>query len=512
MFSFDQYQLDPERRELRRDGQLVALEPQVFDLLVLLVENRDRVVSKDDLLEAIWSGRAISDSTMTSRINAARSAIGDSGGEQRRIRTISRKGFRFIGDVFEVAAVSESAEKQDAQKLPEKPSIAVLAFTNMSGDAEQDYFSDGMTEEITTALSRLRWLFVISRNSAFVYKGRAQDVRQIGAELGVRYILEGSVRKSGERVRVTCPLLDASAGRQIWSDRYDRDLTDIFAVQDEITSSVIGAIEPKLLAAEGLRAQSRQYYELDAWEEVARALSYFWRFTAADNAAAVATLRRVVQKHPDYAPAHSMLACALLISAYAGWTSHGSERDVAASHAYRALVLDDDDPWAHLGLGLVAVMGRLTDEAIRHFRAALDLNPNFATARGFVGFTLALDGRCADALVEFEQALRASPRDPFNSMFLAGTAVAHYLDGRFGEAATWARQAVLLRPEYVGGYRILAASLAQDGQRQAAEATVGTLQRLVPGISVTLVRFSVPYTERMMGRFVEGLRRAGLPE
>ena len=512
MFSFDEYRLDPERRELRRDGVLVGLEPQVFDLLVYLIRNRDHVVSKDDLLMEIWSGRAISDSTMTSRINSARAAIGDSGGEQRRIRTISRKGFRFVGNVVEANLASADTAEPIGQKLPDKPSIAVLPFANMSGDPEQDYFSDGMTEEISTALSRLRWLFVIARNSAFVYKGKAQDIRQIGAELGVRYILEGSVRKSGQRVRVTSQLLDASAGRHIWSDRYDRDLTDIFAVQDEITANVIGAIEPKLLAAEGQRAQSRQAHELDAWEEVARALSYFWRFTAPDSAAAIAILRRAVEKHPDYAPAHSMLACALLISSYVGWTSPGSDRDTAAALAYRALALDDSDPWGHLGLGLIALMGRLPDEAIRYFRAALELNPNFSTAAGFVGFTLALDGRCAEALTEFEKAMRASPRDPFNSIFLAGTAVAHYLEGRFGEAAKWARQAVLLRPEYVGGYRILAASLAQDGQGEAAAAAVASLQKLMPGISVTLARLSVPYTARTVERFVDGLRKAGLPE
>ena len=513
MFAFDGYSLDPDRRELLRGDELVTLEPQVFDLLVFLIRNRERVVSKDDLLMAIWSGRSISDSTMTSRINSARKAIGDTGKEQRRIRTVPRAGFRFVGDLIEEHQPYGGELLPDHYALPGKPSIAVLPFTNMSGDPEQEYFSDGMAEEIITALSRLHWLFVIGRNSTFVYKGEAQDVRQVGSELGVRYILEGSVRKSGPRVRITSQLLDAVAGQQIWSERYDSDLTDIFAVQDEITSSVIGAIEPKLLAAEGQRAaQMRNAQELGAWEEVARALSHFWRFTASDSAKAIEVMRRTVDKYPEYAPAHSMLASALLISSYVGWTPPNNERDVATSLAYRSVALDDSDPWGHLALGIAAVMGRLTEEAVRCFNTALDLNPNFATAVGFIGFTLTLDGRSANALKEFERATQMSPRDPFNSFFFAGKAAAYYLDGRFGEAIHWARQSLQFRPEYAAAYRILAASLAQDGQQDEAEAVVTTLRKLMPDMSVTMAGLSVPYTTRTMDRFLDGLRKAGLPE
>jgi TolB-like protein/class 3 adenylate cyclase/Tfp pilus assembly protein PilF len=418
---------------------------------------------------------------------------------------------------LEAAASGDGAGRTSAASglalpLPDKPSIAVLPFQNMSGDPDQEYFADGMVEDIITGLARIKWLFVIARNSSFVYKGKAVDVKQIGRELGVRYILGGSVRKSGARVRVTSQLLDAATGNAIWSERYDRDRIDIFVVQDEITASVIGAIEPKLLAAEGVRAATRQSGELDAWDKVARALSYFWRFTADDSASAITTLRQAVAAHPDYAPAHSMLACALLISSYVGWTEPGSERDTAARLAYRAVALDDSDSWAYLGLGIVALMGRLPDVAIRYFNAALELNPNFATASGFVGFTLALDGRTTEALAHFERALRTSPRDPFNSMFLAGTAVVHYLEGRYGQAVQWARRAIELRPEYIGGHRILVASLAQNGEQGAAEEALTALRRLAPGISVTLSRLSVPYTERTIDRFVEGLRKAGMPE
>jgi len=513
MFVFDEYRLDPVRRELWHGNKLVTLEPQVFDLLVFLIDNRDRVVSKDDLVAAIWSGRSISDSTVTSRINFARKAIGDSGRNQRRIRTVPRTGFRFVGDLVDDHKLVRAETTRNRQALPNKPSIAVLPFRNLSGDPEQEYFSDGMAEEILTALSRLHWLFVIGRNSTFMYKGAEQDVRRISSELRIRYVLEGSVRNSGSRVRVTSQLLDTAAGQQIWSERYDRDLTDIFLVQDEITASVIGAIEPALLAAEGQRAtQLRNAREIGAWDEVARGLSHFWRFTERDSAKAIEILSRIVDEHPEYAPAHSMLACALLISSYLGWTTPGSNHDLASSLACRAVSLDDTDPWGHLGLGICAMMGRLTNEAVRCFSAALDLNPNFATAVGFSGFALVLDGRTAEALQKFEQAKTMSPRDPFNSLFYAARAVAHYFDGRFDEAVRWARQSVQFRPDHVGGYRILAASLAQLGRRDEAEAVVARLQKLTPDISVTLAALSVPYTARSMEQFLDGLRKAGLPD
>ena len=229
----------------------------MFDVLVYLIQHRDRVVSRDDLLAGVWGGRIVSESTLSSRVNAARSAIGDSGDQQQLIRTIARKGFRFVGEVQErhgpaTASVAgpipvrrdaspAAATAPGSPELPDKPSIAVLPFTNMSGDPEQEYFSDGITEDIVTALSRLHWFFVIARNSTFAYKGQSIDVRQVGRDLGVRYLLEGSVRKSGQRLRITSQLLDAMTGNHIWSERYDRELTDIFALQDEITASVAAA-------------------------------------------------------------------------------------------------------------------------------------------------------------------------------------------------------------------------------------------------------------------------------
>ena len=314
-----------------------------------------------------------------------------------------------------------------------------MPFANISADPEQEYFSDGITEDIITALSRLRWFFVIARTSTFGYKGQGVDVRQIGRDLGVRYILEGSVRKSGQRIRITSQLLDAITGNHIWSERYDRELTDIFAVQDEVTASVTAAIEPKLLAVEGLRAKKRSADDLDAWDLVARALSHFWKFTAVECNTAIAILRRTVRHHPNYGPAHSMLGFTILMSASVGWTPAGSEREFATQLAHRAAELDDSDPWAHMTLGYLAMTARQTNEAVRHFQAAQDLNPNFAAAAGSIGFALAHDGQSEQAMPHLEQALRLSPRDPFTGVFFSPCS-AHYMAGRYDDAIKWARQ------------------------------------------------------------------------
>src|SRR5258705_494923 len=292
--SFGDYEIDLNRRELRRAKRPVHVEPQVFDLLVYLVRNRNRVVSKHDLIASVWDGRTVSDSTFTSRINAARKAIGDSGVDQKLIRTVPRKGFRFVAVANEqsnrVDPVGMRADEiQDqppaALPLPDRPAIAVLPFNNMSDDPEQEYFSDGISEDIITALSKLRWFFVIARNSSFTYKGKSVHMKQVSDELGVRYVVEGSVRKSGDRVRITAQLNDVSTGSHVWAEHYDRDLTDVFAVQDEITEAIVAAIEPQIYAAENFRARRKPPSSLDAWDLVMRALSYSGRWREAYEAA-----------------------------------------------------------------------------------------------------------------------------------------------------------------------------------------------------------------------------------
>ena len=330
-FLFEDYVLDLDRRELTRGSKAIATGPQVFDLLVYLVQNREHVVSKDNLLDVVWGGRIVSESTLTSHINAVRKAIGDSGQKQKLIRTIARKGLRFVGDVRlqplgiepTPAAGRPQSEIGDSLRatlpLPDRPAIAVLPFVNMSGESEQEYFSDGISEDIITALSKLRWFFVIARNSSFLYKGKAVNVKQIGEELGVGYILEGSVRKSGGRVRITAQLNDVANGRHIWAERYDRDVADVFAVQDEITESIVAAIEPQLYAAENIRIRSKPPSNLDAWDLVMQGLSYYWRVTRQDHAIAQDLLKKAIAIEPHYGQALGALAASYTFGAHMGW-------------------------------------------------------------------------------------------------------------------------------------------------------------------------------------------------
>ena len=436
--SFGDYEIDVERRELRRAKTPVHVEPQVFDLLVYLVQNRDRVVSKDDLIASVWGGRSISDSTLTSRINAARNAVGDSGAEKKLIRTIARKGLRFVGEVRTQPTGAEPADasgpppdqvherSRAALPLPDRPAIAVLPFVNMSGDSEQDYFSDGISEDIITALSKLRWFFVIARNSSFIYKGKAVHMKQIAEELGVGYVVEGSVRKGGDRVRITAQLNDVATGSHIWAERYDRSLADVFAVQDEITEAIVAAIEPQLYAAENFRAKRKPPESMDAWDLVMRALSHYWRVTRQDNVVAQALLEKAIAIDPSYGQAHGVLATSHTFGAHMGWEDVAAATPVAERAALAAILADSEDPWAHHALGCVYLFTRRFDDSLAEFELALRLNPNFSLAQGYYGLALSYSGRWEEADAAARRALRLSPRDPFSAVYYGIAAYAQF--------------------------------------------------------------------------------------
>ena len=385
---FADYTLDTDRRELRRGPEHIAVEPQVFDLLTFLLQNRDRVVSKDDLIAAVWDGRIVSDSTLTSRINAARKAVGDSGEDQKLIRTVSRRGFRFVGVVRAGSSGDEPAHATGSPTdephgrphlaLPasDRPAIAVLPFGNMSGDPEQEYFSDGISEDIITALSKLRWFFVIARNSSFVYKRKAVHLRQVGEDLGVGYVVEGSVRKGGDRVRITVQLNDVATGGHIWAERYDRGLADVFAVQDEITEAIVAAIEPQLYARESFRAQRKPPDSMDAWDLVMRGLSHYWRVTRQDNIVAQALLEKAIAIDPNYGQALGVLATSHTFSAHMGWADRATTVPIAERAALAAIRADSEDPWAHHALGCVNLFARRFEDSLAEFELALRLNSN----------------------------------------------------------------------------------------------------------------------------------------
>src|ERR1700738_1228054 len=473
IFSFGEYRIDLERRELWHAETPVHVEPQVFDLLGCLVQNRDRVVSKDDLIASVWGDRIISESTLTSRINAARKAIGDSGGDQKLIRTAPRKGLRFVGAVRTQAsgAVSEPApgQPQDGARqpahpaLPERPAIAVLPFINMSGDRQQEYFSDGISEDIITALSKLRWFFVIARNSSFMYKGKAVHLKQVAEELGVGYVLEGSVRKVGDRVRITAQLNDVTTGSHIWAERYDRNFADVFAVQDEITDAIVAAIEPKLYAAENFHARREPPNSMDAWDLVMRALSHYWRVTREDNIVAQALLEKAIAIDPNYGQALGVLATSHSFCAHMGWAEMATALPIAERAAQAAVLADSEDPWAHHALAGVHLARRRFDDSLSEFELSLRLNPNFSLAQGYYGLALSYCGRWEEGNAAARRALRLSPRDPFSALYYGIAAYAQFVGRNYEEAIRLSREAVRQRGDFVGALRVLTAAAGMAG-------------------------------------------------
>ena len=515
-FNFDNHILDTDRRELRRGADLVAMQPQVFDLLVHLLKHRDRVVSRDDLIALVWGGRIVSDSTLDSRINAARNAIGDNGKEQRLIRTIPRKGIRFVGAVnglcdAQAASSVEAEQPRSALALPDRPAIAVLPFDNMSGDREQEYFSDGISEDIITALSKLRWFFVIARNSSFTYKGKAVHMRQVAAELGVRYVVEGSVRRSGDRVRITAQLNDTATGSHIWAEHYDRELTDVFAVQDEITDAIVTAIEPQIYAAENFRSRRKPPNSVDAWDLVMRALSHHWRVTRPDSLTAQALLERAITIDPNYGQALALFATNHMFGVHLGWTDLATAAPVAERAALAAIAADSEDAWAHTALASVYFSTRRLDHSLAEFELALQLNPNFSLAQGYYALALCYSGRWTDAYAATQRAIRQSPRDPSSAIYYGVAAYAQFVGRNYQEAIALAREATRQRGDLTGAYRVLTVAAGMTGQIELARSALAELRRTQPNISLAWIATQLPWKhDADREHYLEGFRRAGL--
>ena len=471
-FRFENHELDGELRELSRDGVRIPLQPQVFDLLLFLVQQRDRLVSKDELIGQVWGDRAISDSALNSRINAARTAIGDDGKTQRSIRTIPRKGFRFVAECVEVSPAGQPApvmaEPISAPAVSDRPAIAVLAFNNMSDDPDQDYFCDGISEDILTALSKVRWFLVIARNSSFTYKGRNVHIRQIAEELGVRYVVEGSVRKAGDRVRITAQLNDATTGSHLWAEHYDRDLVDVFAVQDEITNSIVAAIEPQIHAAENFRARRKPPASLDAWDLLMRGLSHYWRVTREDHVVAQALLAKIDRDRSE-------------LRSGAG----GAGREPHVRRASRLGRSCDRRPRCRarrvLGgaarprgcLGACGARQRLflhapAGDALSEFETALRMNPNFCLVQGYYALALSYAGRTEDSFEAAQRAIRLSPRDPSLAIFYGIAGYARFMTRQYDEAIALAREAIRHRGDLTGAYRVLAVSAGMIGDKETA--------------------------------------------
>jgi TolB-like protein len=523
IYKFQDYSLDVERRELRRRTDLVFVEPQVLDLLRYLIRNRDHVVSKDEFIAAIWNGRIVSESALSSRLTAVRHAIGDSGQHQRLIRTIARKGFRFIGDIQEKQTSEDGAFANEASQpgvtptllLPDKPSIAVLPFQNMSGDPEQEYFADGVVEDIIGALSRMRWLFVIARNSSFTYKGRSVDVKQVGRELGVSYVLEGSVRKSANRVRLTGQLIDAVTGAHLSAERFEGDIENIFDLQDRMTASVVGAIAPKLEQAEIERAKRKPTESLDAYDYFLRAMASFYQRSRRANDEALQLFYKAIELDPDFATAHGMAAWCHAWRNLSGWmTDRALEIAEGARLAWRAVELGKDDAvaLARGGHALALLVGEL-DSGVAFIDRALALDPNLARAWYASGWVRVYRGEPEVAIDHQARAMRLSPLDLTLYHMQVGTAFAHMIAGRFDEATTWAERAFREEPKYHPAAIVTAASNALAGRTEQAHRAMEHLLRIDPTLRISNLRDRHPLRRPDdLAKFADGLRMAGLPE
>jgi TolB-like protein/cytochrome c-type biogenesis protein CcmH/NrfG len=515
-FEFGPFRLLVQRRELLLRGQPVALGPRAFDLLAVLVRRQGDLVTKDELLSAVWPGTTVEENNLHVQASAVRKALAEGDASGRYMMTVAGRGYRFVAPVSSGNGAHNLAIDLagPASGLPGKPSIVVLPFNNLSADPEQEYFADGIVEDITTALSRFSSLFVIARNSAFTYKGRSVDVKHVGREMGVRYILEGSVRKAKDRVRISGQLVEAENGTHIWADRYDGNLDDIFALQDQITTSVVGALLPKLETAEIERARKKPTESLDAYDLYLRALAAFYSWTREGNDEALALLERSLRLDPRFAAA-AVIADNCWAARYAqGWSPIDEAIAQSTRYVTLAVQLDPDNAEALAVLARRAPsMKRDSEETIALVERAVSSNPNSAFAWRCTGYALMFIGEAERALEHFQRTLRLSPRDPRAYDAVSGRAFALVQLGREGEAVGLFREAIQQNPEYAPAWRGLTSALALAGQRSEARRALSRIMELDPNFSLQSITKRLGFSERVRaGRLFEGWKRAGVRE
>ncbi|MGY4359145.1 TolB-like protein/Tfp pilus assembly protein PilF [Bradyrhizobium sp. i1.3.1] len=534
-YLFDEYAFDTDLRELYRGAHVVSVAPQVFDLLDYLIRNRERVVSKDDLIKTIWNGRVVSDAALTTRLNVARSVIGDSGEKQRLIKTLQRKGFRFVGTVQEVQRPADAAPTADsgeqfqgtadpdrsdaatvAMSIPApRLSIVVLPFANFGGDPEQDYFVDGVTDSLTTDLSRISGSFVIARNTAFTFKGKAVDVKQVGRELNVRYVLEGSVQRGGNRLRVNVQLIDAETGNHLWAERFEKPVADLFDMQDEIVSRLANTLNAQLIQVEARRAERSThpdamdlYFQGWAYENNGTTPQYMTQ--------AQAFFHRALALDPDNIEA---LVGSARVEAALGanlvtddWKAHLAAAEAAST---RALSLAPNHARARSILGLVQSFSNPA-RAIAECERALALDHDLADAHAFIGLAKFFLGRSSETEAHIREALRLSPRDSYAYRWFMFVGLAKLFLGADVEAVAWLRRSIEANRNHPLPHYYLAAALSLLGSPDEARAAAQA--GLVLNPTFTLRRYRARVTNDhpayLAGRerVYEGMRMAGVPE
>ncbi|TAI63931.1 winged helix-turn-helix domain-containing tetratricopeptide repeat protein [Bradyrhizobium sp. Leo170] len=519
-YFFEDFSFDTARRELRRGSDVIAIAPKVFDLLGYLIDNRDRVVSKDDLISAIWQGRIVSDVALTTRLNAARRAIGDSGDEQRLIRTFPRKGVRFIGAVHETAGPAGATVPGGSPKpgfaTPDKPSLVVLPFTNLSPDPEQEYFADGVTESLTTDLSRMVGIFVIGRNSAFSYKGKHVDLKQIGRELGVRYVLEGSVQRSGSRMRINVQLIDAETGNHLWAERFDKPIADLFDMQDEIGARLANQLGTELVTAEARRA---------ARAPLPDSMDLYFQGMACVNRGSdpinLSQARKFFEQALclDAGNVEAMVGTAF-VDAMRGTSMQTGDRAARLQAAEKSLteVLAHvpNHAMAHCLLGVVQIFTKRAAQGIAECERALALDRNLATAYGWIGLGKCYLGRAEETEAYIMQAFRLSPRDNRAFTWTTNAGVAQSYLAADEAAAYWFKRSIETNRNVAAFVHVyLAAALAHLGRIEEARASVQAGLAIDPNFTISHFHACAPTDNStclaQRARIAEGMRKAGLP-
>jgi TolB-like protein len=510
-YLFEDFALDPDRRELLRGTKPVPLEPQVFDLVLFLVRHRDRVVSREDLIASVWNGRIVSESALSTRINAARAALGDSGEDQRLIKTLPRRGLRFVGAVREEQIAAAPA--RSATLGSEKPSIAVLPFDNLSGDREKDYVSDGIVDDIITALSRNRAFFVVARNSSFTYKGKPTDAKEIAHALGVRYLLEGSVRNAGGRVRVVAQLIEAETGHHLWADRFDGDMAEIFEVQDQIVTRVVGAIAPQLERAEIDRAKRGGTENVAAYDLYLRGIDRWNQWSKDGNAAALQLFHAAIDKDPDFSTPYGLAASCHLLAKANDWASDFDTAELSRL-IERAADIGNDDAVALCWAGHAhAYFFKDVERALLLIDRALELDVNLAIAWQRSGWVRGYAGDPEGAIESLNKAIRLNPLDPRVFLTQSAMGFAHFVAGRDAEAAAWAAMALRVKPNWMPALRVALASGAMLGQVAETDRVLSLYLQIDPRASIAKICGFYPQRrERDRQRLIEALRIAGMPE
>ncbi len=519
-FRFGPFRLVPGRRELLLNGAPVQVGTRAFDLLLALVKRKGELATKDQLMAEVWPGTIVEENNLQVQMSALRKVLGGEASTSRCLQTVPGRGYRFVGavqaDVPTAAGgdspAAEVYDREEPPALPDKPSIAVLPFTNMSDDRDQEYFADGISEDIITALARFPSLFVIARNSSFTYKARTLDVKQIGRELGVRYVLEGSVRKAGKHVRITGQLVQADNGMHVWAERYDGDLSDIFALQDEMTASVVGAVVPSLQNAEIERARRKPAGSLDAYDLQLRALPKFYDQDRESNRQALQLVEQALTLDPKLLAAVLLAENCWSLNAAQGWLPAEVAHPEAMRYARRAVQIDKDDAEAVATLARrIAAIERDYQEATSLAERAASLNPNSAIAWRQGGYALVYCGRPEPALQYLQRALRLSPRDPRAEDCWAGITLALMQLARDEEAVATGRKAVQGNPNSASAWRAFAAALALAGQQDAARIAMQRMLAIDPTCTLQSMAARFGYTEEARARYFDGMRQAGLP-